>query len=179
VTPANRKGPPNTTLATPDYQFRPVLAADLPLIEAWLRRPHVREWWGDPERGIATIAAHIDDPAIGLFIVSYGKVPIGYQQCWDPHAEPDHPCRDQPAGTRGIDQFIGEPDFLGYGHGSAFIRRFVEQLFAAGAPRVVTDPNPRNARAIRAYTKAGFRPIDTRLTISGQALLMACDIYTS
>jgi aminoglycoside 6'-N-acetyltransferase len=105
--------------------------------------------------------------------------PIGYQQCWDPHAEPDHPCRDQPAGTRGIDQFIGEPDFLGYGHGSAFIRRFVEQLFAAGAPRVVTDPNPRNARAIRAYTKAGFRPIDTRLTISGQALLMACDIYTS
>jgi aminoglycoside 6'-N-acetyltransferase len=46
-------------------------------------------------------------------------------------------------------------------------------------PRVVTDPNPRNARAIRAYTKAGFRPIDTRLTISGQALLMACDVYTN
>jgi aminoglycoside 6'-N-acetyltransferase len=43
----------------------------------------------------------------------------------------------------------------------------------------VTDPNPRNARAIRAYTKAGFRPIDTRLTISGQVLLMACDVYTN
>ena len=50
VTPANRKGPPNATMATPDYQgFDPVLAAGpAAAIEAWLRRPHVREWWGDP-----------------------------------------------------------------------------------------------------------------------------------
>jgi putative NADH-flavin reductase len=31
----------------------------------------------------------------------------------------------------------------------------------------------------RAYTKAGFRPIDTRRTISGQSLLMACDVSTN
>jgi aminoglycoside 6'-N-acetyltransferase len=161
------------------YQFRPVSAGDLPLLQQWLNRPHVRDWWGDPARGLAQIEAHIGDPTVALFIVSHGDTAIGYQQSWDPHAEADHPCRDQPAGTRGIDQFIGEPDFVNRGHGSAFIRLFVEQLFKAGAPRVVTDPNPRNARAIRAYTKAGFEPIDTRLTISGGALLMGCDARTT
>ena len=48
-------------------------------------------------------------------------------------------CRlDQPAsarsraGTRGIDQFIGEPDMVNRGHGSAFIRTFIDELMAAG-----------------------------------------------
>jgi aminoglycoside 6'-N-acetyltransferase len=157
------------------YAFRTVSTADLPLLRGWLERPHVREWWGEPDRGLARIAENIDDPTIDVFVVSYRDIPIAYQQSWDPHAEANHPCRDQPHGTRGIDQFIGEPDFIGRGHGSAFIRVFVERLFGAGAPRVITDPNPRNTRAIRAYAKAGFRPIDTRVTVSGETLLMGCD----
>jgi aminoglycoside 6'-N-acetyltransferase len=160
------------------YQFRPVSAGDLPLLRQWLNRPHVREWWGDPALGLTHIEENLADPAISLFIVSYAGTPIGYQQSWDPHAEADHPCSDQPAGTRGIDQFIGEPDFINLGHGSAFIRAFVERLFEAGAPRVITDPNPRNTRAIRAYAKAGFQPIESRVTISGEALLMGCDART-
>ena len=46
---------------------------------------------------------------------------------------------------------------IGHGHGSAFIRAFIERLLATGTPRVVIDPDPANARAIRAYEKAGFR----------------------
>jgi aminoglycoside 6'-N-acetyltransferase len=171
--------PARDAVSASPYQFRPVAAGDLPLLRQWLDRPHVREWWGDPVRGLATIAAHISDPMIELFIVSYRDVAIGYVQSWDPHSEADHPCRDQPVGTRGIDQFIGEPEFIGLGHGSAFIRVFMDRLFAAGVRRVVTDPNPRNARAIRAYAKAGFRPIDNRVTISGEALLMGCDARTT
>jgi len=157
------------------YHFRLLSDADLPLIQQWLSRPHVHEWWGDPMRGLANIKEHFGDPAIDLFMVSYGNIPIAYQQSYDPHAEADHPLHDQPIGTRGIDQFIGEPDLIGRGHGSAFIRLFVGRLFEAGAPRVVTDPNPRNARAIRAYAKAGFQPIGNRVTLSGEALLMGCD----
>ena len=78
----------------------------------------------------------------------------------------------QPAGTRGIDQFIGEPDMIGRGHGSAFIRAFVDRLLAAGTPRVVTDPDPANTRAIRAYEKAGFRKDRFVDTPDGTALLM-------
>src|SRR5437764_12896621 len=166
-------------MPTSAYQFRPVTGADLPLLQQWLNRPHVREWWGDPVHGLATIEEHINDPAIGVFVVNCNDKAIGYMQTWDPHAEADHPCRDQPLGTRGIDQVIGEDDLGGCGHGSAFIRAFVERLFSAGTPRVVTDPNPRNARAIRAYVKAGFRPIDAGATVSGEALLMSCDARTN
>jgi aminoglycoside 6'-N-acetyltransferase len=159
----------------PTYRFRPLACPDLPLLREWLVRSHVREWWGDPERALAAVAERIADVTATAFIVECDDVPIGYIQSWDPHAETDHPCSDQRLGTRGIDQFIGEPEFIGQGHGPAFIRLFVERLFEAGAPRVVTDPNPRNARAIRAYAKAGFREMDRRTTISGEAILMARD----
>jgi hypothetical protein len=29
--------------------FRPLVAGDIPLLDDWLRRPHVAEWWGAPE----------------------------------------------------------------------------------------------------------------------------------
>jgi aminoglycoside 6'-N-acetyltransferase len=160
------------------YTFRRVTVADLPLLKSWLEKPHVREWWGDPVRALATIEEHIGDSAVDFFIVIYEEKPLGYIQSWNPHAELDHSCCDQPFGTRGIDQFIGEPDLIDRGHGRALIRAFVERLFIAGAPRVVTDPNPRNARAIQAYAKAGFLPIDHRMTISGEALLMGRDART-
>src|ERR1043165_8095670 len=54
---------------------------------------------------------------------------------------------DEPA----MDQYIGEADMVGCGHGYAFIRAFTDHLLATGTPRVITDPDPANARAIRAY----------------------------
>ena len=162
-----------------DYQFRTVGPEDLPLIGQWLARPHVREWWGDPVRALGEIGAHLADPDLDVIVVSHRGTPIGYQQCYDAHGGSEGPLCDQPAGTRGIDAFIGEPAYVGRGHGSAFIGLFVEQLFDTGTPRVVTDPDPRNTRAIAAYRKAGFHPLDRRTTLSGEALLMARDARTS
>jgi aminoglycoside 6'-N-acetyltransferase len=157
------------------YQFRPLTLADLPLLQRWIGEPHVREWWDDSGDPLAEFEQALRDPGTDPFIVLMDERPIGYQQCYDPHAEVDHPYQDQPRGTRGIDQFIGEADMVGCGHGSRFIREFVADLFARGAPRVVTDPDPANARAVRAYMKAGFRPLEERDTIFGRVLLMACD----
>ncbi len=67
---------------------------------------------------------------------------------WDPH-----PFSHLPPGSRGIDQYIGEPGMLDRGHGTAFIRQQCERLLAAGAPAVGTDPHPDNLRARRAYQK--------------------------
>jgi aminoglycoside 6'-N-acetyltransferase len=160
------------------YQFRSVLVADLPLIQHWLEPPQVRQWWGDPVRGLSNINKHLTDPAIDVFIVSCDDGPCGSQQSYDPHAEVDHPFGDQPIGSRGIDQFIGEPDFSDRGHGSAFLRACLKRMFEAGAPRVVTDSHPRHAPAIRADAKAGLHPIGARATLSGDALLMSCDART-
>jgi aminoglycoside 6'-N-acetyltransferase len=144
-------------MASQTYQFRPMSAADLPLVHRWLAEPHVMEWWGDPDEQFELVSGDLDQPAMDQFIVAADGRPFGYLQSFDLDEWPDEAFRAQPPRTRAIDQFIGEPDMIGRGHGSAFIRALVGNLLAAGAPRVITDPDVSNARAIRAYEKAGFR----------------------
>ena len=156
------------------YQFRPMSAGDLPLVKDWLARPHVIEWWGDRDEQFGLVSGDMNEPAMDQYIVSTDNGPFGYLQCyrltdWNICFGP------QPEGTRGIDQMIGPADMIQRGHGSGFIREFADDLLAAGTPRVVVDPDPKNARAIRAYEKAGFvkdRLVDTP---DGTALLMVRD----
>jgi aminoglycoside 6'-N-acetyltransferase len=153
------------------YDFRPMTADDLPLVRRWLAMPHVAEWWGEPDEQFGLVSGDMAEPAMDQYIVATSGRSIGYIQCyimteWNTGFGP------QPDGTRGIDQMIGEPDMIERGHGTAFIRSFIEGLLASGVPRVVTDPDPENARAIRCYEKAGFardRLVDTP---DGVALLM-------
>ena len=154
-----------------NYAFRPMSAADLPLIRRWLGEAQVRQWWGDPDEQFALVSGDIDEPAMDQFIVLAGNRPFGYLQCyrltaWNTGFGP------QPEGTRGIDQFIGESDMIGRGHGSAFIRQFVDRQLRQGLPRIVTDPDPLNLRAVRAYEKAGFVRDRMVETPDGPSLLM-------
>ena len=153
------------------YQFRPMSADDLPLVKDWLARPHVVEWWGDPDEQFGLVSGDMNAPAMDQYIVSLNGAPLGYLQCyrltdWNTGFGP------QPEGTRGIDQMIGVPELVGQGHGSGFIRAFIERLLANSTPRVVVDPDPANARAIRAYEKAGFAKDKLVDTPDGIALLM-------
>ena len=149
-------------------------AADLPLVLRWLQQPHVREWWGDTHEQFALVSGDPGIETMDQYIVATDGRPFGYIQCYD-LSDWDSGFGTHPAGTRGIDQFIGEADMVDRGHGSAFIRTFADSKLRAGAPRMVTDPDPVNARAIRAYEKAGFardRLVDTP---DGIALLMVRD----
>lgn len=112
------------------------------------------EWWGPPEED--DLEEALADAHITAWIVELDGRPFAYAQDYDPHAWPGHHFAHLPVGVRGIDQSTGEPDRMDRGHGSAFVRQHVERLFAVGAPAVGTDPHPENARAIRAYEKAGF-----------------------
>ncbi|HEY4191420.1 MAG TPA: GNAT family N-acetyltransferase [Mesorhizobium sp.] len=161
--------------AAPAYDFRAVTEADLPLLGRWLALPHMAEWWGDPATEIASIRDHIDSDGVEPLIVELDGRPIAYLQSYDPHMEDDHPYADQPFGTLGIDLSIGVPELVGIGHGPAIIRQFTAELFEEGALRVVIDPAPGNARAIRAYEKAGFQPLGERKSQYGHVLLMALD----
>jgi aminoglycoside 6'-N-acetyltransferase len=157
-----------------EYAFRLMTTADLPLIQRWLAEPHVREWWGDPEEQYTLVSGDLDEPAMDQYVVSTDGTDFGYIQCYDLTAW-NSGFGTQPEGTRGIDQFIGEPGMIGRGHGSAFIRAFVDERLAAGAPRMVTDPDPTNPRAVRAYEKAGFVKAHMVDTSDGPALLMVRD----
>jgi aminoglycoside 6'-N-acetyltransferase len=148
--------------------------ADLPMIRCWLETPEVKRWWGDPGEQYDLISGDLNEPAMDQYIVSTRDAPFGYLQCYDLTAW-NSGFGDQPKGTRGIDLFIGEGDMIGRGHGSALIRTFVDSRLRTNALRMVTDPDPGNKRAIRAYQNAGF--IRDRLveTPDGIALLMVRD----
>jgi aminoglycoside 6'-N-acetyltransferase len=155
----------------PDYVFRPMSADDLPTIRRWLQTPEVTRWWGPPDEQYALVRGDLDHPDMDQFIVALGGHPFGYIQCY-PLSTWNQSFGLQPPATRGIDQFIGEPGMIGCGHGSGFIRQFVDRLLASGTPRVVTDPDPDNGRAVRACEKAGFQN-DRRVdTPDGPALVM-------
>jgi aminoglycoside 6'-N-acetyltransferase len=157
------------------YEFAPVTRDDLPLMATWLSQPHVARWFGDAEARLRWITDLFDGADVEAFVVQHEGRSIGYIQIYDPVAEEGHPYADQPSGTYGIDQFIGEADLIGRGHGPRFIDLFVRNRFAGGARRIVTDPDTANAAAIRAYHKAGFAPVEERTLPWGHVLLMARD----
>jgi aminoglycoside 6'-N-acetyltransferase len=155
----------------PAYAFHPMARDHLPMIRRWLETPDVMRWWGDPDEQYGLVSGGLDHPDMDQFIVALGDQMFGYIQCyalssWNQGFGP------QPQATRGIDQFIGEPQMIGRGHGSSFIRQFADGLLASGIPRIVTDPDPENARAIGAYVKAGFQRERLIETPDGMALMM-------
>ena len=158
------------------YAFRRMTPADLDLVNGWLAAPHVSQWWVDADGPSEPItSADFDEPDFRMSLVLQDGEPFAYMQDYNPHLYPGHHFEDRPAPARGVDQFIGLPDMVGRGHGSAFIRQRVEHLFAEGVAVVVTDPHPANHRAVRAYEKAGFVPYGEQNSPQwGHILLMSC-----
>jgi aminoglycoside 6'-N-acetyltransferase len=156
------------------YVFRSMSANDLPTIKRWLKTPHVSQWWHGPAEQFELVSGDLDHPDMAQFIVAVNGQAFAYLQCYNLSAW-NTGFGPQPEGTRGLDQFIGETEMLGCGHGSAFVRAFADRLLAAGTSRVVTDPDPANTRAIRAYEKARFRRDRLVETPDGMALLMVRD----
>ena len=156
------------------YAFREMTADDLPMIRRWLAEPHVREWWGDPAEQYGLVSGDLDEPAMDQYIVSADGRDFGYLQCYDLTAW-NSGFGEQPTGTRGIDLFIGEADMIEQGHGSAMLRAFADERLKRGTPRMVTDPDPQNLRALRAYENAGFARVGMVDTPDGPSLLMVRD----
>jgi aminoglycoside 6'-N-acetyltransferase len=138
---------------THQYSFRRATADDLPLLAAWQANPHVRAWWDADE---PYDASDLADPRVARWIVSTAERPFAFMQDYTVHGWEDHHFAGLPQGARGIDQFIGDPQMVGLGHGSAFIGARMRALFEAGVPVIGTDPHPDNHRAIAVYRKLGF-----------------------
>jgi aminoglycoside 6'-N-acetyltransferase len=155
------------------YEFRHMTAADLPLVNGWIRTPHVAQWWTEDDDADAFDEDVFSEADFNTWIITLNDKPFAFMQDYNPHLYTGHHFFDRPQGSRGIDQIIGVADMISVGHGTAFIRQHVETLFAAGAPCVVTDPHPNNARAIRAYEKSGFSAYDEIISPEwGPSLLM-------
>lgn len=166
--------------------FVPVEPGHYPLLRKWLHAPHMREWWGDPETELGYIRDMVEGrDSTRPFLIAVANVPVGYIQYWfvDDYQNElwlkDHPwLREMARGTIGVDLSIGEPDRLSRGIGSAALAAFVAMLREMGHKTIIIDPDPRNARAVRAYAKAGFRPVPALIGRTDDVLIMQHELRT-
>ena len=104
--------------------------------------------------------------------------PKGYIQVWfaatnnTPANIADYPwLKLMPDNAVGIDLSIGSEDDCGHGLGSRVVKRFCRLLIERGFDQIYIDPDPENTRAINAYARAGFVPVEA----FENALLMRFD----
>ncbi|RKE17238.1 GNAT family N-acetyltransferase [Streptomyces sp. TLI_171] len=140
----------------------PVGEEHLPLLAGWFADPaFVRHWGGQPlsREEVARKYTGRRRPAVESFLVTVDTVPIGYVQY-----VPAGP------GQGGIDLVL-VPQAQGSGLGPDAARALVRHLHTVlGWSRVTVDPEASNSRAVRAWTRAGFRPVGRQ----GSRLLMEC-----
>jgi len=167
--------------------FVPVEAEHYPLLHMWLREPHIREWWGDPDEELGFIRDMVEGrDSTRPFLITVEDVPVGYIQYWfighhqNAQWVKDHPwLLELPSETVGVDLSIGIAAKLSGGIGSAALAAFVERLRGEGHETIIIDPDPGNGRAVRAYTKAGFRPVPHLEGRTGDVLIMQHDPYAT
>jgi aminoglycoside 6'-N-acetyltransferase len=169
--------PPDVTLSRYEmtestYRFRTFTHADLPMVAGWLRSPEVARWWGAPETQELLVTEDLNEPLMRQWIVEHWNTPFAYAQAYDAHAWPQNHLTHLAVGSMVIDAFVGEPEMLGRGHGSRFLRLLAQALVAEGAPTVAIDPVTDNWRARRAYAAAGFIEEQEFETTDGRVALM-------
>lgn len=156
--------------------FKPLTEADIGLLTAWLEKPHVKEWWNDDlshEQIWDKYRSRIGDPNTVSFIFYLDKKPLGFIQYYYASRVGHGWWPDAVAGTVGIDQYIGEEDYINKGYGTVIIRSFIEKLLAEShIKKIIVDVDPNNLRAIRCYEKVGFKRDKIIQTPDGLALLM-------
>ena len=161
------------------YEFTKVTPADMKQIRAWMNEPHIIDWWTPEDQEMTVMEqAEAADSNVVRYMVSYGGRPFAYIQCYDPALDNEYwGDNPQAPGTFGLDQFIGEAEMIGFGHGTNFIKAFVVELKKQpGVKRIIVDPAPDNGPAIRCYSQVGFRKEKTITTPDGPALLMTMTV---
>lgn len=142
------------------------------MLRRWLETPEVMRWWGDPAQQEDLLREDLAGDAMTMLIVCHGGRPFAFAQHCDVHDWPEPIYAHLPPETRAIDAMIGEPDMLGRGHGSAFLRVLADDMTRDGAKLIVIDPAVGNHRARRAYGRAGFEGNTPFHTREGTAVIM-------
>jgi RimJ/RimL family protein N-acetyltransferase len=138
-------------------EFRLLTADDLPLVEEWLNRPHVRRWWRDDlAESLAEYRAALEgrEPTDHYLIVVEGRA-VGMIQTYLVSDYPDweevvHVGLD----VAGVDLLIGEEELIGRGLGPEILVAFTRDHVVVSS--VVATVEEDNRRSWRAFEKAGF-----------------------
>lgn len=128
--------------------LRPVREEDAPRLRAIHETPEVVRWWGEPDDGFPW-----DEPGTTRLAIELDGRVVGMIQ-WGEEADPEFR-------HAWIDVFL-DPGVHGRGLGADAVGTLARHLLDAhGHHRVTIDPAVENRAAVRAYEKAGFRPVGT------------------
>lgn len=144
-----------------EYTFRKFKRADYEMFECWLNQPHIDGWWESADLELRLIEQDMERDIVQMHIALCDGVPFAYIQDYNAHAFDAPHYADQAENARAIDTFLGDPAYLGQGHGSGYIAARLSEL-RRSYPAILTDPDVKNTRAIAAYARAGFRPLDIK-----------------
>jgi len=124
---------------------------DAPRLHAILAEPSVAQWWGDPDpEDVIEEELRGGGSSVLLVVEIDGHVAGGIQY----HEENEPKYRHA-----GIDIYLAGA-YQGRGAGGEAIVLLARFLFdERGHHRITIDPAAANERAIRCYTKVGFRPV--------------------
>ena len=169
--------------ATP-YRFEPITRADFHLVAGWLRQPAVARWWCDspePEALEAEYGGVIDGrEAAEVFIAHWQGRPAGLVQRFALAAYPEYAEEiarwvEVPQHAWSIDYFIGQPEVMGEGRGTALVAQLTASVWAASrnASAILVPVHADNRASWRTLERAGYRragegefepdnPIDSR-----------------
>jgi RimJ/RimL family protein N-acetyltransferase len=138
-------------------------ASDLERMHLWLNAPHVRRRWYEEGTSYQEIEEgyllRIDArEAPRPFVTLHKDKAIGYIQFYLISDE-GYASLVEMEDSAGVELFVGETEYLYRTLGKHIVRSFLfEHVFSdLGIAVCVTGPEPKNAAAIRAYEKAGFR----------------------
>ena len=151
-----------------DIRIRSMTDEDLPFMLKWLTDSRVLEFYAgrDTRYSFETLKLHYSeawDTVYYRVIFEYKGDAIGYGQIYklydELYKEYHYPQNGETVFA--ADQFIGEPEYWGRGIGTKYMQTVLDFLKTVEhADAVILDPHQSNARAIRAYEKAGFKIID-------------------
>ncbi len=166
--------------------FRPVERADFATLGTWLRAPHNVQWWGDPASELSLIVDMVEGrDTTKPYVFAMDGRPLGYIQVWfiGDHQTPEWLAKAPWLGllapqTVGVDLMIGDAENIGRGFGVRVLRAFTERLWDEGHREIIIDPDPANLRALRAYDRAGFRPVPALIGQTDDCLIMKYDPET-
>jgi aminoglycoside 6'-N-acetyltransferase len=123
---------------------------DVELLVAWHADPDVARYWDGETFTPDDMRTRLARPDVDAYVVETDGRPVGYLQAW----------REGDAG--GLDMFL-IPEARGRGLGPDAARALATALRdEEGWTRITVDPYLWNERAIQAWKRAGFEPVERR-----------------
>lgn len=147
--------------------FRPLTAADFPMLTLWLAEPHVRKFVQKTPMSLEDVTAKYGPRVRGeqplvCHVASDDGAPFGYLQAYRNRDWPDYAQVMGHDDGVSLDLHIGDPTLVGKGLGRAMLGGYVSGValphYAEHRAYIAHDLD--NAAALACSRSVGFRPLE-------------------